>query len=105
MKATFGMFRTGFPDVKFTIDKIVAEGDYVGTLVQGEGTQTGQFINFPPSGKHALWRSVGFFRVEDGKIREHWGIPDLRGLFIQIGVIPPPPVESATGSTEAQLHS
>jgi steroid delta-isomerase-like uncharacterized protein len=105
VKAVFSMFRTGFPDVKFTIDQQVGEGDYVATLVHGEGTHTGQFIQFPPSGKHAQWRSVGFFRVEDGKIREHWGIPDLLGLLIQIGVIPPPNVESATGTLEAQLQS
>jgi predicted ester cyclase len=99
----FRMFRTGFPDVKFNIDQMVGEGSYVATLVHGEGTQTGQFIQFPPSGKHAVWRSVGFFRVEDGLIREHWGIPDLLGLLIQIGIIPPPDAESARGSVEAQV--
>ena len=102
VKAIFGMFRAGFPDLKFTIDQQIGEGNYVATLVHGEGTQTGQFIQFPPSGKHAVWRSVGFFRVEDGLIREHWGIPDLLGLLIQIGIIPPPNAESATGSVEAQ---
>ena len=103
VKAIFKMFRTGFPDVKFTIDKSIGEGDYVATLVHGEGTQTGQFIQFPPSGKHARWRSVGFFRVQDGLIREHWGIPDLLGLLIQIGIIPPPNAESGKGTVEAQI--
>jgi predicted ester cyclase len=103
VKEIFQMFRTGFPDVKFTIDEMVGEGDYVATLVHGEGTHTGQFIQFPPSGKHAVWRSVGFFRVEDGKIREHWGIPDLLGLLIQIGIIPPPDATSARGTVEAQV--
>jgi predicted ester cyclase len=102
VKEIFNMFRTGFPDVKFHIDQMVGEGNYVATLVHGEGTHTGQFIQFPPSGKHAVWRSVGFFRVEDGLIREHWGIPDLLGLLIQIGIIPPPDAESARGSVEAQ---
>jgi predicted ester cyclase len=102
VQAIFTMFRTGFPDVKFHIDQMVGEGNYVATLVHGEGTQTGQFIEFPPSGKHAVWRSVGFFRVEDGLIREHWGIPDLLGLLIQIGIIPPPDAESARGTVEAQ---
>jgi predicted ester cyclase len=103
VKEIFTMFRTGFPDVKFNIDQMVGEGNYVATLVHGEGTQTGQFIAFPPSGKHAVWRSVGFFRVEDGLIREHWGIPDLLGLLIQIGIIPAPDAESAKGSVEAQV--
>ena len=100
VKAVFGMFRTGFPDVRFTIESMVAQGDIVATLVHGEGTQDGPFMGIPPSGKHAKWRSVGFFRVANGKIVEHWGIPDLLGLLIQIGVIPPPPAESATGSVE-----
>jgi len=99
----FSMFRTGFPDVKFNIDQMVGEGNYVATLVHGEGTHTGQFVAFPPSGKHAVWRSVGFFRVEDGLIREHWGIPDLLGLLIQIGVIEPPAAASAAGTVEAQV--
>ena len=103
VKAIFRMFRTGFPDVKFTIDQMIGEGDYVATLVHGEGTHTGQFVAFPPSGKHAVWRSVGFFRIEDGKIIEHWGIPDLLGLLIQIGVIPPPQAASAAGTVEAQV--
>ena len=85
------------------IDQMVGEGNYVATLVHGEGTQTGQFIQFPPSGKHAVWRSVGFFRVEDGLIREHWGIPDLLGLLIQIGIIPAPDAQSAAGSVEDQV--
>ena len=41
------MFRTGFPDVKFTIDQMIGEGNYVATLVHGEGTHTGQFIAVP----------------------------------------------------------
>jgi len=103
VKEIFQMFRTGFPDVKFTIDQMIGEGNYVATLVHGEGTHTGQFVAFPPSGKHAVWRSVGFFKIQDGKIIEHWGIPDLLGLLIQIGVIPPPQAASAAGTVEAQV--
>jgi steroid delta-isomerase-like uncharacterized protein len=102
VKAVFGMFRAGFPDVRFSVDDMVAQGDVVATLVHGEGTHNGTFMGIPPSGKHAKWRSVGFFRVKDGKIVEHWGIPDLLGLLIQIGVIPPPPAESASGTVEDQ---
>ncbi len=102
VKAVFGMFRSGFSDVHFTIDDMVAQDDIVATLVHGEGTNDGPFMGMPPSGKHARWRSVGFFRVRDGKIVEHWGIPDLLGLLIQLGVIPPPPAESASGTVEDQ---
>jgi predicted ester cyclase len=47
-------------------------------------------MGLAPTGIHAAWRSVGFFRVKDGKIVEHWGIPDLFGLLVQLGVIPEP---------------
>lgn len=96
VKAIFSMFRTAFPDVKFTIEDMVAEGDIVATLVHGDGTNTGPFMGMEPTNLPARWRSVGFFRVIDGRIAEHWGIPDMLGLLIQLGVIPPPPdVESA----------
>jgi steroid delta-isomerase-like uncharacterized protein len=88
VKAVMGMFRTAFPDVHFTIVQMVGEGDMVGTYVTGEGTQNGPFMGFPPSGKHVRWASTGFFRVRDGRIVEHWGVPDLLGIMTQIGAIP-----------------
>jgi len=97
VKAIFGMFREAFPDVKFEIQQLVADGDMVATLVEGTGNNTGPFMGMPPSNQFAKWRSVGFFRVNGkGQIVEHTGIPDMLGILIQIGVIPPPPnVESA----------
>jgi predicted ester cyclase len=88
VKAVMGMFRTAFPDVHFTIQLMVAEGDVVATFVSGEGTQNGPFMGLPPSGKHAKWNSTGFFRVANGKIVEHWGVPDLLGILNQIGAGP-----------------
>ena len=48
---------------------------------------TGQFIAFPPSGKHAQWRSVGFFRVEDGLIAEHWETVDWVRVYQSFGLL------------------
>ena len=87
VKAVMGMFRTAFPDVHFTIDVMVGEGDIVATFVTGEGTHNGPFMGRPASGKHAKWSSTGFFRVRDGKIVEHWGVPDLLAIMTQIGAL------------------
>jgi predicted ester cyclase len=84
------MFRGAFPDLHFTIDEMVSEGDVVATRVTGHGTQNGQFMALPPSGREATWASMGFFRVADGKIVEHWGVPDLLGILTQLGAVPPP---------------
>lgn len=82
------MFRGGFPDLHFTIDQMVEEGDLVATLVTGHGTHNGPFMGHAPTGNKATWASMGFFRVADGKIIEHWGSPDLLTLMQQIGAIP-----------------
>jgi predicted ester cyclase len=84
VKAVFAMFRTAFPDVHFTIIHMVSEGDMVATFVEGEGTQNGPFMGLAPSGRHAKWTSSGFFRVKDGRIVEHWGIPDFFSLMAQL---------------------
>lgn len=84
------MFRGAFPDVHFTIEKMIGEGDKVATYVVGRGTHLGPFMGIPPTGKKCEWESMGIFRVVDGKIVEHWGQPDLFGLLQQLGVIPAP---------------
>lgn len=83
------MFRTAFPDVNFTIDQMIGEGDKVATYVTGRGTHQGPFAGVAPTGKHVSWASMGIFRVAGGKIVEHWGIPDLMDLMRQIGGVPP----------------
>ncbi|WP_163999288.1 ester cyclase [Pyxidicoccus caerfyrddinensis] len=84
------LFRGGFPDVHFSIERLVGEGDLVASHVMGRGTHQGTFMGVPASGKQATWASLGIFRVVGGKIVEHWGVPDLAGLMRQIGGQPPP---------------
>jgi steroid delta-isomerase-like uncharacterized protein len=89
VEAVFRMFRGGFPDVHFTIQTMLAEGDKVATRVTGVGTHEGPFFGIAPTGVRATWASHGIFRVADGRIVEHWGQPDLLALLSQIGGIPP----------------
>lgn len=84
------MFRGAFSDLHFTIEQMVSEGDVVATRVTGHGTNDGPFMGMEPTGREATWSSLGFFRVADGKIVEHWGVPDLLGLLTQLGAIPAP---------------
>jgi predicted ester cyclase len=85
------MFRGAFPDVHFTIEELVEEGDWVATRVTGRAQHLGRpFMGVPPSGRHVAWSSLGFFRVSNGKIVEHYGQPDLLGLREQISAKPEP---------------
>jgi len=79
------MFRGAFPDVHFTIEEMAEEGDWVATRVTGRAQHLGQpFMGVDPTGWKVEWSSLGFFRIQDGKIAEHYGQPDLMGLRGQI---------------------
>jgi len=79
------MFRGAFPDVHFIIEDMIEYGDWIGTRVTGRGQHIGQpFMGVMPKGHKLAWSSLGFFRIQDGKIIEHFGQPDLLGLYEQI---------------------
>lgn len=79
------MFRGAFPDVHFVIEDMVNDGDWVATRVTGRATHLGRpFMGIEPTGLRVSWSSMGFFRVADGRIVEHYGQPDLAGLRRQL---------------------
>lgn len=79
------LFRGAFPDVHFTIEEMVEEGDWVATRVTGRAQHLGRpFMGMNPTGRKVTWASQGFFRMKDGKIVEHYGAPDLMGLRSQL---------------------
>ena len=79
------MFRGAFPDVHFTIEDMIEDGDWVATRVTGRGQHLGRpFMGVMPSGHKLAWSSLGLFRIQDGKIIEHFGQPDLLGVREQI---------------------
>lgn len=82
------MLRDGFPDVQFTIDEIIAEGDKVALLATGRGTHTGNFIGIAPTGVLVIWVGLRCFRIANGKIAEGWSQFDQLGILQQLRVIP-----------------
>jgi steroid delta-isomerase-like uncharacterized protein len=83
-------YRNAFPDLHFTIDEQVAEGDTVVTRWTAHGTHNGEFAGIPPTGKSATVVGMGVDRIENGKIVESWGLFDQFGMLQQLGVIPAP---------------
>ena len=53
------------------------------------GTHQAEFLGIPATGKSATWTEIQFFRLQDGKVVEHWVDVDLFSWFTQLGVIPP----------------
>ncbi len=95
IKRLIPQFRNAFPDLHFTVELQVAEGDLVVTRVTARGTHTGEyrgltFKGIPPTGKQATWTMTFIDRIHDGKIVESWLNEDAVGRLQQIGVIPTP---------------
>lgn len=85
-----GMFFSAFPDLKGTIEDIFAEGDKVAARIIWRGTNTGNLMGIPPTGKSAVFASNNIFRLANGKIAENWPQVDMMGLMQQLGVAPTP---------------
>jgi predicted ester cyclase len=80
----------GIPDLRVTIEELVAEGDKVAVRRSYEGTHRGELLGIPPTGKQVRIGGISIFRLTEGKIAEHWEQLDRLALMQQLGVIPAP---------------
>jgi len=88
LKGYVSSFLTAFPDLHFTIDDLLAEGDKVLWRFTSQATHTGPLMNIPPTGKRATVTGMVLFRVTNDKIAEVWVNFDTLGMLQAIGVIP-----------------
>lgn len=84
-KVFITMFRTAFPDLHYTIDDEIAEGDRVVQRSTARGTMKGDFQGMPASGRTATWSEIHITRFADGRAVEHWGVVDQLGMLAQLG--------------------
>jgi steroid delta-isomerase-like uncharacterized protein len=82
------MYRTAFPDLHYTIEDQIAEGDKVVTRWAARGTHAGEFQGFPPTGKQGSMTGIIIARFVSGKFVESWSNYDALGLLQQLGVVP-----------------
>ena len=88
MRGVATMLRTAFPDLQFTIEELVAEGDTVAGRLTISATHEGPLMGTPPTGRFVRQDQMHFVRFRDGKAVEHWGVRDELGMMRQLGVIP-----------------
>ena len=74
------------PDMSFTIEDSVEHGDTIWVRARARGTATGPFFG-PPSGRPVDITVVDIARIVDGRIVEHWGVPDRFALLAQTGIL------------------
>jgi steroid delta-isomerase-like uncharacterized protein len=82
------MMRSGFPNIQWTLEDLITEGDKVAARFTMRGTHNGEFFGVPSTGKLIAVQAINFYRLANEQIIEEYGQPDMLGLLRQIGAIP-----------------
>ena len=87
VKAHVTDWLSGFPDLKFTVEQMFVDDDRVFSQLAIDGTQTGQWMGIPPTGKRINIRMMTIHRIRSGKIIEDWVLVETLGLLQQLGAL------------------
>ena len=88
----FQMLIGAFPDLRMDVQDVIASGDKAVARVRVTGTNHGEFMGIPATGKSGAMNLIDITRFsDDGLAREHWGVADQLALMQQLGVIPAGP--------------
>jgi len=91
VKRIVTMLRTMLPDLRITVETMVAEGDIVVSRYSTTATDTVGFMGQPATGRVIHTPAMQMFRFADGKIVESWAVRDDLGTLRQLGHLPPAP--------------
>lgn len=83
----FTYLRSAFPDLEVTAHHMLADGDLVAMRGTMKGTHQGEFMDIPATGNRLELPFADFFRLEGGKVTEHWGVTDTHVMMTQLGVL------------------
>jgi len=86
-KQTRTMMHAGFPDLHWTIEEMVAEGEKVAERLSARGTHEGEFMGVAPTGKRVEFQGQAIFHISKGKVLECRVMPDMLSLMQQIGAV------------------
>ncbi len=88
LRARLELIQNAFPKSHIDIVHLTAEGDKVASLIAFRGTNSGQFLGKPPSGKRVEVTATDVWRIVDGEIAESWHVEDNLGVLQQVGIVP-----------------
>ena len=88
----FKMFGAAFSDLRFDPEDVIESGDKAWARVRVTGTNDGEFMGMPATGKSVDVLAVDMIRFnDDGTAAEHWGVSDTMTMMQQLGVVPEGP--------------
>jgi len=74
----------------FTIEDLIAEGDRVVVRWTNSGRHVGDFLGAAPTDRPYAMAGIDIYRVEAGRLAEHWHVVDQLSMLQQLGLIPAP---------------
>jgi len=85
-KSSIQFLRNSFADFSLTVEDLIIDGDKICARMTGRGTSTKEFMGYPSTGNSFEITVVDICRFENGKIVEHWGVPDRFHMMKQLGL-------------------
>ena len=82
------MMRSGFPDIQWTLEDMVSDGDKIAARFTMRGTHQGLFFGVPATGKSIQAQAINFYHLSDGRFVKEYGQPDMLAIMAQIGALP-----------------
>ena len=82
--------RKALPDMRVKVNQVVAERGLVSVFWTASGTNTGEGMGFPATGKRITVNGMTLFRFKAGKISEEWSVFDMLSAMRQAGLLPTP---------------
>jgi steroid delta-isomerase-like uncharacterized protein len=88
----FQMMIDAFPDFRFDAEDVLTSGDKVVARARVTGTNKGEFMGMPATGKRIDVQAIDIVRFgDDGLVHEHWGVMDMMSMMQQLGAVPQGP--------------
>ena len=85
-KQVIQMYRGAFPDLHIEVEACFSDGDLVCTRWTSSGTNDGELMGMPATGKHTTITGMTIDKIQDGKVVESWNQWDNAGLMQQLGL-------------------
>jgi steroid delta-isomerase-like uncharacterized protein len=77
-------FTSAFPDLRITVEEVIAEGDLTAARIAVTGTHTGEGLDLPPTGRPIQFEGMTFVRWKDGRVAEGWNVVDFATMMRQL---------------------
>lgn len=88
VRQSLGHYLQAFPDIHFTMEDVLMQGNCVSLVWKAEGTHYGMLMNIPPTGKKVAIKGVSILTIHGGKIARGLYIWDVAGMLRGLGLLP-----------------